>query len=115
MQYFDPVQLGNRIKKIRELKEMKQIDLATLVGYTSERQIQRIEAGESGCSIDKLVELSQVLNVSTDYLLFGIEKEIPQSIHSDLQDYITNKSLQEQAFALTVLKSIFDNKQLLVS
>lgn len=115
VRYFDPVQFGERIKKIRELRGMKQIDLATQLGYTTERQLQRIEAGNSTCSMDKIFELSQILNISTDYLLFGKEKETPQPPNNELQDYLSGRSPQEQAFALTVLKSVFENKQLLVS
>ncbi len=115
MQYFDPVQFGDRVRKIRDLRGMKQIDLATQLGYTSERQIQRIESGDSSCSIDKLFELSQILDISTDYLLYGKVKESHLNINQELNDYLLSISPQEQAFALTVLKSIFENKQLLVS
>ena len=54
---------------------MTQSKLAEILDYTNERQLQRIENGESGCSIDKLMEIAQILNITTDYLLFGIEKD----------------------------------------
>jgi len=113
--YFDPVQFGERVQKIRELRGMKQIDLAIQLGYASERQIQRIESGDSSCSIDKLFELSQILDISTDYLLYGKVKEAHQYINQELNNYLASMSPQEQAFALPVMKSIFDNKHILVS
>ena len=115
MQYFDPVQFGERVQRIRELRGMKQIDLAIQLGYTSERQIQRIESGNSTCSIDKLFELSQILDISTDYLLYGKVNEAHQNINQELNNYLLSISPQEQSFALPVLKSIFNNKHILVS
>lgn len=50
---------------------MTQSRLAEKLDYTSERQLQRIESGETSCSVDKLMELAQILGVSTEYLLFG--------------------------------------------
>lgn len=114
MQYFNQAQVGERIKKIRELRGMKQIDLAIQLGYSSERQLQRIEAGDSACNNDKIMELSQILNISTDYLLFGKEFGVPID-NIEITTYLSDKSQQEQAFALNILKSIFENKQLLVS
>lgn len=114
MQYFDQAQVGERIKKIRELRGMKQIDLAIQLGYTTERQLQRIEAGDSACNNDKIMELSQILNISTDYLLFGKEFGLPVD-NNEIITYLSDKTPYEQAFALNILKSIFENKQLLVN
>ena len=86
---------------------MKQIDLAIQLGYTSERQIQRIESGDSSCSIDKLFELSQILDISTDYLLYGKVKESQQNKNQELNNYLLSMSPQEQAFALPVFEIEF--------
>ena len=71
MQYYDKKAVGKRIKKIRLRTGMTQCRLAEELDYTSERQLQRIESGETSCSVDKLMELAQILGVSTDFLLFG--------------------------------------------
>lgn len=71
MQYYDKKAVGKRIKKIRLRTGMTQCRLAEKLDYTSERQLQRIESGETSCSVDKLMELAQILEVSTDFLLFG--------------------------------------------
>lgn len=70
---------------------MKQIDLATKLGYSSERQLQRIEEGGSACNNDKIMELSQILNVSTDYLLFGKEFGL-QVDNNDVATYLSGKT-----------------------
>lgn len=82
--------------------------------YTTERQIQRIEAGKSICSIDRIVELSQVLDISTDYLLLG-DKNNNKVINNELYTYIHDMTPQEQMFALNIIKVIDGNKNLLVN
>ena len=63
--------IGLRIKELRRQKNMTQIQLAEKLYYTTERQIQRIENGETMCPTDRLAELALILDTSTDYLLFG--------------------------------------------
>lgn len=115
MQYFDPISVGKRIKMVRKIREMRQIDIAMQLGYTSERQIQRIESGKSTCSIDKIVELSQILRISADYLLMGSEEKSSRNLEDELHNYLDSMTNMEQKFALVVLKSIFDNRQFLVN
>jgi hypothetical protein len=43
--------------------------------YTNERQLQRIENGETACFVDKLMEITQILNSSIEFLLFGVEEK----------------------------------------
>ncbi len=76
MQYYNKTIVGNRIKSARKQRNMTQSKLAETLDYTNERQLQRIENGEMGCTIDKLMEIAQILNISTDYLLFGLENNI---------------------------------------
>lgn len=74
MQCYEKKAVGERIKKIRQSRGLTQCRLAEKLDYTSERQLQRIENGETSCSVDKLMELVQILEVSTDCILFGWEK-----------------------------------------
>lgn len=70
---YDIKRSGERIRQLR--KE---------IGYTQERLAQtlnidrsllsHIEAGKRGCSIDLLIRLSDVFNVSLDLLVLGRDK-----------------------------------------
>lgn len=70
---YDIKQSGERIRQLR--KE---------IGYTQERLAQtlnidrsllsHIEAGKRGCSIDLLIRLSDIFNVSLDLLVLGRDK-----------------------------------------
>ena len=68
--YFDQVEFGKRIKEERNRLQMTQEDLAQElnIGYV---HMNAIERGRKGCSIDLLLEIAEVLDVSTDYLLTG--------------------------------------------
>ncbi|MBQ5850124.1 MAG: helix-turn-helix transcriptional regulator [Lachnospiraceae bacterium] len=73
MQYYDKKAVGERIKILRKSRALTQSKLSDYLDYTNERQLQRIENGETACSVDKLMEIAQILDVSTDFLLFGTE------------------------------------------
>lgn len=68
--YFNQVEFGKRIKEERNRLQMTQEDLAQElnIGYV---HMNGIENGRKGCSIDLLLEVAEVLDVSTDYLLTG--------------------------------------------
>lgn len=91
MQYYDKKAVGERIKAIRLRNGITQSRLAEELDYTSERQLQRIESGETSCSVDKLMELVQILGVSTDYLLFGYESACRDDMESICQENQTGR------------------------
>lgn len=66
-------EVGFRIKQLRRQMNMTQFQLAEKLCYSSERQVQRIENGEVTCPTDRLIEIANILNASTDYILFGRE------------------------------------------
>lgn len=101
MQYYDKMIVGNRIKQARKQRNITQSKLAEILDYTNERQLQRIENGETGCTIDKLMEISQILNISTDYLLFGIEVECDCI---DMKE-LANKTEREKQFISKLTKT----------
>ena len=71
---FNRDEFGKRIKQARMDKHLTQVQLADLLGVEWQ-QISRIERGFSGCSNELLVPLSEELDVSTDFLLKGVESD----------------------------------------
>lgn len=108
VQYYDKKAVGTRIKQMRNEKKITQSKLAESLDYTTERQLQRIENGETGCSIDKLMEIAQILNISTDYLLFGMEV----SGDSFWGRMISGKSEGQIRFMQIIMKAMVDNIKL---
>ena len=67
---FDMKACGARIKELRKKNNETQETMACNL-YISQDHIRKIESGKSGASIDLLIDISQLLDVSTDYLLKG--------------------------------------------
>ena len=109
MQYYDKKDVGERIKVLRKRKHLTQSELSECLDYTNERQLQRIESGETACSVDKLMEVAQVLETSTDFLLFGTrEVELQNLSHN-----IAIRSKGEQLFVLKIVETVLENVNLL--
>ena len=67
---FDQVAFGKRLQGLRKSRNLTQEELAESLNISREH-LSRLERGKYGCSIDLLIEISFVLNASTDYLLMG--------------------------------------------
>ena len=63
--------IGRRIKECRLERGFTPSQLACALGYKTSSPICKIESGDLKLGADKLYELSKILNVSSDYLLFG--------------------------------------------
>lgn len=70
LQSFDPRSFGNRLQSARKARGFTQEDLAERL-RVDRNHITRMERGIRVCSIDLLVEIAGLLDVSTDYLLSG--------------------------------------------
>ena len=112
MQYYDKYDVGKRIRMLRKNKHLTQSELSSCLDYTNERQLQRIESGESACSVDKLMEVAQVLETSTDFLLFGNNFYERSEMH-ELENILETRNKGEKLFVKKVIKEIIDNVNLL--
>lgn len=75
--------IGQRLKKLRELKEMSQRDLSA-ASEIALRQIWRYENEESAPNALQLKKLAETLEVSADYLLGLTDAPISNLMESDL-------------------------------
>lgn len=66
--------IGNRLREERELKGLKQPDLAERVGVST-NQIVKWEKEKSNPGSDKLKLIAKELNVSSDYLLGLVDEK----------------------------------------
>ena len=64
--------IGNVIKELRKENEMSQTQLANLL-FVSQDTVSLWELGKSYPDIESVVKLTQIFNVTSDYLL-GLEK-----------------------------------------
>ncbi len=64
------VEIGGRIKAERKKAGLSQEKLSELV-FVTPHYIYEIERGIKSMSLETLINLSEALNLSTDYILFG--------------------------------------------
>ncbi len=65
-----------RIRDLREDKDLKQKDMAKILNI-SQQQYSRIENGTNEIKIDGLIKLSEIYNVSVDYILELTDEKEP--------------------------------------
>lgn len=106
---FDLEEIGNRIRDCRKSKNISQEKLAELIDV-SKNTISLMENGQQCFKIDKLDRLAKVLNVSTDYLIYGQvlhkeESEIEKQILSELS-YLSEIELKRFLAGLKAARQI---------
>lgn len=60
--------LGDRLKELREEKELTQEELGKLI-RVSRQAVSSYESGENEPSLANLIKIADIFNVSVDYLL----------------------------------------------
>ena len=74
--------IGQRIQETRIKKGFSGVEISEYLGI-QKNQMSRIETGNANCTISQLYVLSQLLDCSVDYLMFG--KQL-SSKYSDEQE-----------------------------
>lgn len=72
--------LSKQLIHLRNVKGISQEELASLMNVTRQ-SVSKWETDQSAPDADKLVRLSEVFGVTTDYLLKGIESD-PMDVYS---------------------------------
>lgn len=75
----------NRLKEIREDKDLLQKDLAKILNV-SQQQYSRLETEENQLSYDGLIKLALFYNTSIDYILYLTDERKPYK--RSIIDYI---------------------------
>lgn len=104
---FDYAAMGQRIRNTRKQKNMTQEQLAEACDLST-AHIGHIERGTRALSIESLIIISKVLNVSTDYLLLDISSDTNNKL-SGLFNAVS--SVEEKKFDrfYSVLKILAEN------
>lgn len=85
---------GKIIKKLRKEKKLTQEGLSKLINFKSGSAIGMIEREERELNLETLNKLSEIFNVSTNYILGKTVEEFPNEIEEttkDLQTLIKSK------------------------
>jgi transcriptional regulator with XRE-family HTH domain len=105
---MDYGKLGERIREERLKRHMTQEALAEIVGISSVYTGQ-IERAERRLSIDNLVAIANALHVSIESLLRNSLVVNDAFIDNELYALIKNRTYEEKALILDVVKSILSH------
>lgn len=83
---LDYTEIGRRIAARRKQQNIKQQDLAEMLGI-SNNHLSSIERGKSGPSLEVLIGICNILRITPDYLLMGsmYAGNLPQNIMDNLK------------------------------
>lgn len=100
---------GARLRKRRMFLKLTQESVAEQIGV-SLRWYQRIERGENTVSVDTLLNISRVLSVSIDYLMFGDFANSLSNPYADIVAKITaDLSPGQRDNAINILQLFADS------
>ena len=82
------MELNNRLLELRKKAGFSQEQLAEKLGVTRQA-ISKWESGQGNPDINNIIRISKIYNVSTDYLLKGLEPDakIPSDNNSQQKKY----------------------------
>lgn len=94
--------IAKRLKAIRKSRKMTQDVLAERTNL-SVMHISNLENNHCKMSLDSLASISEALDVSTDYLLFGHSKQYENDVVSQISDTFSDCTEAEQDFLLEMM------------
>ena len=104
---YDRLSVGDRLRSKRTLLGLTQDEIAEKIGRAP-KYYADIERGNCGMSIETLLSLSQTLNMSPDYILFGKSDRNKQITHTDeveaIMGLLDKCTENNRKYALQMLK-----------
>lgn len=96
---YDIKKSGDRIYQLRIQHKYTQEEFAKALNI-DRSSLSRIETGKRGCSLDLLIQLSSLFNVSLDHLILGQERSdsVERKNNLQLKAYIEQLIEQLDAF-----------------
>lgn len=91
MENLDYKKIGKRIQSQRRDLKITQEKLAEIIDV-SPSYISEIERGSSICSLSTIVNIASSLNVSLDFLVFGITEKNIGTVFTDILNSIPVKN-----------------------
>jgi transcriptional regulator with XRE-family HTH domain len=99
--------IGERIKQARAKCGYTQLQLSEKV-FISESYIALIELGNRNPSMDVLVKISEVLGVTLDYLVFGLNEFNSTSLYKEWENITQDRTPEEIKSSYVVLREFFN-------
>lgn len=85
--YYDPIDCGNRVKRVRRALGYTQEEIAEKLNISASHY-GKFECGRTRPSLDVLIELAALLHLSLDFMLLGEEPRseiLRHKVHSMME------------------------------
>lgn len=92
--------MGKRVQQARKARRYTQADLGEIINMDP-NNISSLERGVTGISLSTLISLCKTLDVSADYILFGIESKNQNK--NTINIMLSELSEKEQIYAEDLL------------
>lgn len=102
--YYDVVESGKRIRKLRKEKGLSQNALAEKIGIHV-KTVSKAERGIIGLSVDNLLVLADYFSTSLDYLVRGTEVKLS---NNKLIDILEKMNVEQKEAAYAILENILN-------
>ena len=89
--------MGKRVQQARKAKRYTQAEVAEIINMSS-KNLSQLERGMTGISLSTLISICKALDVSADYILFGIKND-----NNAVNIMLSELSEKEQLFAEDLL------------
>lgn len=99
---YEPI--GKRIKLIRKERKYTQEYLAEKLNVSTQH-ISNIERGLNGISIPSLMEICKILNIDSDYILFGASNDSNNPINKLIRQMTPEQSIYAEEILAIFAKS----------
>lgn len=104
---IDHKQIGNRIKEVREQNAYSQAKLAEETDL-SVSYISHIENAKRKASLESIVRIVNVLGITVDELLAGVQLHNPTDYQTDIDLLMAECSPDEKRFIFELVKTSID-------
>ncbi len=105
MDKFDFSLIGSRIRQVRKAQGYTQEKIAEMINIST-KNFSQLECGKMGVSVATLAALCKALDVSADYVLFGLENGRQDGTIGILLSELSEK---EQLYAEKILSAYVDS------
>ncbi|RKI38286.1 XRE family transcriptional regulator [bacterium D16-51] len=106
-------EIGARLKKVRRSRNLTQEKFSEMLGI-SQKHYSEVERGLAGLSVKHLIQISDILSISLDYLLKGTEfTPLPKQLQTNTQMneifYSSSAYTQQQMLHLVKIAKEIEN------
>lgn len=101
--------LGNNIKQIRTFEKLSQEELAEKIGKSS-HFISLVERGESGLSVNTIIDICKALNTDTNSIFAGIVNTENATLNTFLSKSFDTLGEKDKAMVSYLINYIISSK-----